>query len=232
MRRNKAAFLCIFLTIVFGITSHPIAQETKEITCTGKVVDEQNNPIGGARVILYQVTYDYSANTSESKPAGDVTTASDGVFSFKTVVETYSSTSGYIVAEKEGLALGWAEWEMRDDQQRDITLGEPKELSGMVVDEAGKPVPDAKVSVWLIAIGEGQDQQSLGRPVAEKLLREITDTSGRFTFTAVPAEATADFIIRKAGKATISIIPKPIKNAIRKYRNLFNRKFMLASLHQ
>ncbi|MHC4207837.1 MAG: hypothetical protein ACYSTT_24550, partial [Planctomycetota bacterium] len=190
MRKNIAAFLWICLAIVVVITSQSVAEETKEITCTGKVLDEQNNPIAGTRVTLYQVTYDYSANTSKSKLTGDVTTVNDGVFSFKAVVGTGSNTSGYIVAEKEGLALGWAEWDMRDDQQRDITLGEPKELSGMVVDESGKPVPDADVSVWLIAIGEGQDQQSLGRPVAEKLLTENTDTSGLFTFTAIPAEAT------------------------------------------
>ncbi len=203
MRRMKAAFLCMVLIIVFGITSQPIAQETKEITCTGKVVDEQGNPITGTRVRLYQVTYDYSANTAESGLTGEVTTT-NGEFSFKTIVKAGSNINGYIVAEKKGLAWGWAEWDMRDDQQQDITLSKPKELSGMVVDEAGKPVPDADVGIWLIAIGEGQDQQSLGRPVAEKLLTVTTDALGRFEFTNIPAEATADFIIRKAGKATIN----------------------------
>ena len=203
MRRNKAAFLWMCLAIVVGIAGQEIAKEAKEITCAGKIVDEQGKPIAGVKLSLYQVMYDNAAYTTESKLTGEVTTAGDGIFSFKAVVESDSRQSGYIVAEKEGLALGWAEWEMRDNQQQDIILGGPKQLSGMVVDEDGKPVPEANVSVWLIAAGEGQEQQSLGRPLAEKLLTVATDTSGRFTFTNIPAEATADFIIRKAGRATL-----------------------------
>ena len=191
------------LAIVVGITGQAVAEKTKEITCAGKVVDAEGQPIAGARLSLYQITYDNAANTAESKLTGEVTTAGEGIFSLKASVESASYQSGYIVAEKEGLALGWADWDMRDNQQQDIILGEPKELGGMVVDEAGKPVPDADVSVWLIVVGEGQDQQSLGRPVAEKLLTAATDASGRFTFTNIPADATVDFIIRKAGRATL-----------------------------
>jgi len=191
------------MAIVVGITGQAIAEQAKEIICTGKVVDEQGQPIAGARLALYQVMYDYAVNTAESQLSGEVTTTGDGIFSFKAVVERDITQNGYIVAEEEGLALGWAEWEMRDSQQQDIILGKPKELSGMVVDEDGKPVPGADVGIWLIAAGEGQDQQSLGRPVAEKLLTKATDASGRFTFTNIPAEATADFIIRKAGSATL-----------------------------
>ena len=191
------------LAIVVGITGQAVAEKTKEITCAGKVVDAEGQPIAGARLSLYQITYDNAANTAESKLTGEVTTAGEGIFSFKASVESASYQRGYIVAEKEGLALDWADWDMRDNQQQDIILGEPKELSGMVVDEAGKPVPDADVSVWLIVVGEGQDQQSLGRPVAEKLLTAATDASGRFTFTNIPADATADFIIRKTGRATL-----------------------------
>jgi len=191
----------IVVAIVF--ISQAIAGQTKEITCSGKVVDTESRPIAGARVSLYQVTYDNAANTAKPKLTGEVRTTRDGLFSFKAVVEDDGYQNGYIIAEKEELALGWADWEMRDSQQRDIILGEPKELSGMVIDETGKPVPDADVSVWLIAVGEEQDQQRLGRPLAEKFLTVATDTSGRFTFTNIPAEATADFIIRKTGRATL-----------------------------
>jgi protocatechuate 3,4-dioxygenase beta subunit len=204
MRRKKTAFLWMCVAIVIGIAGHAIAEEVKEVTFAGKVIDEQGKPIAGARLSLYQVTYDNTAYTAESKLTGEVTTTSDGVFSFRAVVEYDSNPNGYIIAEKEGLALGWAEWEMRDDQQQNIILSETKELSGIVVDEAGKPVPEADVSVWLIVVGEEQDQQSLGRPVAEELLTAATDTSGRFTFSNIPAEATADFIVMKRGKATIN----------------------------
>jgi len=146
MRRNRIVVSCMALAIFFvaGLNNTRSAEreKTKQVTCTGKVVDEQGNPITGTRIRLYQVTYDYSANTAESELTGEVTTT-NGEFSFKTVVKAGSNINGYIVAEKKGLAWGWAEWEMRDDQQRNITLGKSQELGGMVVDEAGKPVPDA-----------------------------------------------------------------------------------------
>ena len=108
MRRNKPAFRWMCLVILVGITNHIIAEEAKEITCTGKVVDEKGEPITGAKISLYQVTYDYTAYTAESKLTGEATTISDGVFSFKAAVETDSySIRGYIVVKKEGLALGW-----------------------------------------------------------------------------------------------------------------------------
>ena len=193
--------LAIVTSIVF--ISRAVAEDTKEIAFTGKVIDTEGGPIAGARVAFYWVTYDYIIHAAASKLTGEVKTTSDGLFSFKAVVESHSNPHGYIVAEKEGLALGWADWNMRDNQQQDIILGKSKELSGMVVDEAGKPVPDADVSIWRIVVGEGPGQQRLGRPVAEKLLTEATDVSGRFRITNIPAEATADFIIRKAGRATL-----------------------------
>jgi len=194
--------LWILLVIVF--VAHAAAEDTREITCTGTIVDVKGTPIEGARASFYHVTYDYTAYTAESKLTGEITTSGDGVFSFKAAPESDSNQRGYVVARKEGFVLGWVQWEMQDDQQQNIILSEPMELSGTVVDEGGKPLPDANVGVWMIALGEGPDQQSLGRPVAEELLTVATDSSGRFTFTNIPAEATADFIIRKSGKTTIN----------------------------
>lgn len=205
MRTNELKPFCkafvIFTILVF---SNPmIAKQAKEITYTGKIVDAQNQPIAGATVSLYGVTYNYSANTAESKLIEKVSTSNDGLFSFKVAVGSDNSSSGRIISEKEALALGWAEWRMRESQQRDIILDEPKELSGMVVDQTGRPIPQARVGVWLIAVGEEQKQQSLGRPLAEQFLTVTADASGRFAFTNIPPEATADFIVRKAGKAIL-----------------------------
>ena len=197
---NRLIIIYVFLCIC-GIN---MAQEKKEITCTGKVVDAGDKPIAGAKVSLYQVVYNRNTNIPDWSLVSEFITEADGAFSFKVSADSDVYRHGYIVAEKAGLALGWVQWEMRDNQQQEIILGEPKELSGMIVDEAGKPVPDANVSIWAIAIGEGQGQQGLGIPVAEKLLTRTTDISGRFTFANIPAEATADFVIKKSGKATIN----------------------------
>jgi protocatechuate 3,4-dioxygenase beta subunit len=197
---NRLIIVYTFLCIC-GIN---IAQEPKEITCTGKIIDAGGKPIAGSKVSLYQVVYNRNTNIPEWTLVSEVITEADGAFSFKVNADSDVYRHGYIVAEKAGLALGWAEWEMQDNKQQEIILGEPKELSGLIVDEAGKPVSDANVSIWVIAVGEGQGQQGLGIPVAEKLLTRTTDISGRFTFANIPAEATADFIIKKSGKATIN----------------------------
>jgi protocatechuate 3,4-dioxygenase beta subunit len=200
----KTKIRLIIVPIFLCICGINIAQGTKEITCTGKVVDTVGKSIAGAKVSLYQVVYNRNTNIPESTLVSEVITEADGAFSFKVNAESDVYRHEYIVAEKAGLALGWAGWEMRDNLQMEIILGEPKELSGLIVDEADKPVPDANVSIWVIAVGEGQGQQGLGIPVAEKLLTRTTDISGRFTFASIPAEATADFIIKKSGKATIN----------------------------
>ena len=59
------------LAIAVGITGQSVSEQAKEITCTGKVVDEQGKPIAGIRISLYQATYNYTAHTAESKLTGN-----------------------------------------------------------------------------------------------------------------------------------------------------------------
>jgi protocatechuate 3,4-dioxygenase beta subunit len=221
MRKNWRAVLYVGLAIVFvaGLAQVQgrrtrVAQSTsaqsagseqaKQITCTGKVVDAQGQPIAGARVSLYQVDYDQATYTSDSNLAGEVATAADGVFSFIVRVESGGYQDGYIVAEKEGLALGFADWRISKDEKFEIELNQAKKLAGVVVDENNEPVPGVSVSVWLLAVGKGEEQRRLGRPVAAELLTSVTDADGRFAFANISAEATADFLIKKTGRATVN----------------------------
>lgn len=204
MLRNKAAFLWICLAIVVGIAGQAAAEETKEITCTGKVVDTGGQPIDGVKVSLYQTVYNQATNIPDSKLVSEIRTGADGAFSFKVSAESDGNRYGYIVAEKAGLALGIANWRMRQEQELEIKLGQAKELAGIIVDQSDKPISGAEVSVWSLVVGEGQERPTLSRPVASELLTSTTDTSGRFVFTNIPAEATADFLIKKSGRATIS----------------------------
>ncbi len=209
MRKNRIAILSAGLAVIALTCSaqgrNAESKDAKQVTCTGKVVDEQGRLIAEAKVSLYQITYDEATYGADSKLMAEARTAPDGAFSFAATPESDGYQYAYIVAEKEGLALGFANWRMNQDQelQVKIELGQAKELAGVVVDEGGRPVSDANVSIWLIAVGEGEKQQTLGRPVAEELLTAATDGSGRFTLTNIPADATADFLVRKAGRATI-----------------------------
>ena len=83
-------------------------------------------------------------------------TATDGAFSFTVHVESGGYEYGYIVAEKEGLALGFADWRISKDEEFEIELSQAKELAGVIVDENDEPVSGVSVSVWLLAVGKGE----------------------------------------------------------------------------
>ena len=102
MRRNCIIILCSVL--LAGIINHSIAQDVKQITCSGKVVDEQGNPIVGVKVTLHKMLYGQTAYSYDTKLIAEVKTLADGSFSFSTSTESDSYPYGYIVAEKDGLA--------------------------------------------------------------------------------------------------------------------------------
>jgi len=194
--------LCLVLLV--GIINHTSAEETKQITCTGKVVDDQNRPIAGAKVALHEMVYGQTASSYDTKLTGEVTTRADGAFSFSTNAESDVYRNGYIIAEKEGLALGFANWRIREgDKELEIQLGRSQELSGLVVDENDKPVSDAQVIISMLIIGSMRDDRGISGPVAAELFTSTTDAEGKFKFTKIPPKATAEFIIKKDGRATV-----------------------------
>jgi len=209
MRKNWMAVLCTGLVFVFLVVlAHAQgveSKETKQVTCTGKVVDEPGRPMANVKVSLHEMVYDEATYTFDPKLLGEMQTGTDGVFSFNETIEDNRYRYGYIIAVKEGLALGFDNWSMRDgDKELQIKLGPPKELSGIVVDDKDAPVSDAQVTISMLALGDGSERKNLNSPVVPKLLTMKTDTAGKFAFTHIPAGATAEFIVEKSGKATVS----------------------------
>ncbi len=205
MRESWTATLCVCLTTTLIIHSPvvPGQQAEKQIRFTGKVIDAGGQRIEGARVRLFVLTYGGIPYSGEVTPAGDTTTGADGAVSFAAPAESESYRHGYVVAEKEGLAIGFASWDMEQDQQRDITLGEAKPLVGTVVDESGAPIPDAAVSIYLLQMNHRGQEYGLGMHVAPRLLTTHTDSGGRFAFTNLPGGATGELLVRKPGRATV-----------------------------
>jgi len=200
MRRNGAALLC--LGLVMYLSSYSAAREPKEMICTGKVVDAGGRPVAGAKVGFHQIVSGNFAYTYDVKLAAETTTKADGVFSFAAAgISEYQY--GVVIAQKQGLAMGWAEWRMREDQQRDIKLEQPQPLTGVVVDDGGKPLAEVGVFIATGMISmEGDEPQSLPYLVARRLLTSRTDAAGRFTFVGLPADATFELGADKLGYAT------------------------------
>ncbi|MBC8218514.1 MAG: carboxypeptidase regulatory-like domain-containing protein, partial [Planctomycetes bacterium] len=112
-----------------------LARESEVMTCTGKVADAKGRPIAGATVSFHQLVYNRATHTSDTALEGEVTTEADGKFSFSGSSEGDRGLYGYIVAEKEGLALSWANWNMRKGSiEIGLELGRPEALMGTVVD--------------------------------------------------------------------------------------------------
>jgi protocatechuate 3,4-dioxygenase beta subunit len=218
MRRNYIAVFTLGVLVVFvgklpsvqgqaaatGVSSESGKIAGKQITYTGKVVDEQGQPIADAKVSLHQITYGGEASPYDVKSVDEVKTKADGAFSFRIVADTEGYRQGIIVAEKQGLAVGWDNWEMRQDKQTDITLCQPKQLTGLVIGENSNPIADAEVSISFALAGQGDDRRYLTNQVAPQLLTVKTDASGKFTFERLPADATFEFGVKKAGRATVS----------------------------
>jgi uncharacterized GH25 family protein len=206
MRRNRIAVLCLALVIIFLVglnnTRSAESKQAKQVTCTGKVVDEQGRPIPGAKVTLYEMIYNMATSSYEIKPSGQVETNADGAFSFNRTLDTENFRRGQIVAEKEGFALGPAAWDMRRDSELEIKLSQPKELAGVVVDENDKPIANAEVSIPMLIIGSMRDEQGLAGPTAVEKFTTSTDADGKFRFTRIPAGATVEFLAKKPGRAT------------------------------
>ena len=185
MRRKYVLIWCLFLTVA------ALGQQTKTLTFTGRVIDYNARPVEGATVVCYKS--DYELNQRSYEHLKQVKTTSDGRFTLQ--VETKDS-SPVLVAGKRGLSLGWWSQFARAIEPT-IRLGKPSQFKGTVVDQAGRPVSDAKVRICLK--NEMMAHQEIAPLVPEGWYTTRTDAQGQFLFDNVPGDSTADFEVEAPG---------------------------------
>jgi protocatechuate 3,4-dioxygenase beta subunit len=171
-----------------------------QIALSGRVIDSQGKPIPGAEVTLYEIMAGELGVLPKVEVIDRKTTGEDGAFVFGVAKGTGAYREGRVIARKEGLSLAWAAWSMMEDQRLDIPLGQPKELAGNVVDEAGRPIADAEVHIAMAKIGRGEGLRELR---STGFLQTRTDRNGHFVFADMPAGATFEFRVEGPGRATI-----------------------------
>jgi len=206
MRRNWTTVSCLGLTIIFVAGLAPArSEQSKQITCTGKVVDTQGRPITNAKVKLYKLTANPETSLYDVKFAQEVATKDNGAFTIKTETSSYEfSAQAIILAQKEGLALGWSNCGLRENLDVKIKLGQAKILAGTVVDKAEKPIADAEVGITFMIVRTDGQTRYLVANMLQEVLTVMTNTEGKFSFGSIPAEATAEFLVKKPGRATVS----------------------------
>ncbi len=209
-----ARYLVLALALVVvaptrgGMQASPTADGTSvgptvRITFRGKVIDAHRALVPGARATLYRMTLRQMREDPESEVLGEETTGADGTFLFSSVGEANFRRVGYVIVRKEGFALGWAVWEMREDEQATVRLSELKDLAGVVLDEQGQSIPEAEVGIARAVMTGVEGPRTLGIPV---FLRTQTDRAGHFVFPNMPAEATFELSARKTGRASIRTV--------------------------
>ena len=181
------------------------SKESRQVKYTGKVVDSDGKTIAGAKVKFYETVYDRTVSSFDVKLIKEMETKSDGAFSFSKDKPDEAIIRIIILAEKQGLAIGWANWDtQQEDKEFEIKLTEPKELAGIVVDENDVPVAGAEVSIFMLLAGEGENRRYIRAGAASGLFKTTTDVEGRFAFGNLPSDATAEFTVKKAGRAAVN----------------------------
>jgi len=197
---RRAPYVCVVLSAL--VWSFAGADEAEGLTCLGKVVDAEGKPVGGAKVWVYRLTY--VDGVLDVRLAGRAETGEDGAFSAtlprKDDLKSETGALGVILAGKEGHGFGWCNVFGDDYSGIDIQLGKPATLDGIVVDQAGKPVQDARVGAYLLAGGQPQ-RFAWGMGELSQLI-DKTDADGRFAFENVPADARAEFVLQASGFAS------------------------------
>jgi protocatechuate 3,4-dioxygenase beta subunit len=204
--RGKNRMAVLSLAILISFINYSYAQEAKEVTCTGKVINAQGEPIPHAKVKLYKVTVSTETLSYNMKLLEELTTKDNGAFTIKTKVEGDElSGQSMILAEKEGLAIGWANWRLNNNlNDIEIKLAQAKLLTGTVVDDADKPLADAEVGIAFMFVRTGEQPRYLIGGLSLEPLMAKTDAEGKFTFDRIPGDASLEFVVKKIGRATVS----------------------------
>jgi hypothetical protein len=174
------------------------------VTLSLLVVDEDGAAVTDAAV---QVVCDGLGEDFRGTQGEESRTDADGRFDYTMpLARGWSSPGVYFYVSKEGLALGWGQWEPRRNTEATITLHQAVRLAGTVVDEAGEGIAGARV--WAIVDSPSacrcvpSAQPLAGLRPFDELIAE-TDEYGRFAFTNIPPDARARFIAEAPGKARI-----------------------------
>jgi hypothetical protein len=200
----------VFIAAIL-LTNGVITAE-ESITCSGTVLGPDNQPIEEAKVVLYGLSINREFRGYSVTPEKKQITSSDGKFSF--TLQSGPSTTKPIVmitAQKPGLSIGWFNWQLRDNIQKDIQLTRPAALSGKVISPEGQPVEDAKVRILLLSKNEISLAGFLFGFDTLEGLSSRSDSDGQFRFENLPEDSRAELAVTESGFAhSIKFDPQAI----------------------
>jgi beta-lactamase regulating signal transducer with metallopeptidase domain/5-hydroxyisourate hydrolase-like protein (transthyretin family) len=185
----------------------------------GRVLLPDGKPAAGARVLALRGFWN---RHDKRTPLAKTTAGPDGKFAIRFLSPTYdgigtAGAAAMIAAEANGFGVQWHWWTARFDKSAEVVLKLLPELPihGRIVDRAGKPVRDARVTLvrqqtpnqgfgaWLEGARSGSpasDRLAMGQELQayddESKPPIITDHDGRFTLRGVGTERVAHLAVQ------------------------------------
>ncbi len=204
--KERAMSKQVGFTLVFMLTGLAAGQIGESIEITGQVHDYQTRMVEGADIAIFEIHRDDYYSPATAKLLDKLKkTDHEGRFVFNVTATPRHDI--YVVARKEGLALGWYYLlRSRPIQTKpgnpfiDIVLPKPYTLAGRLVDSAGKLVAGANVQVHTREVGEIFCEPKDWFSVK-------TDSKGRFVFNNLPLDLTVRFFIEAPDRDIAYIFP-------------------------
>lgn len=168
------------LCLALLTTAYP-APAAESGPVSGRVLDTAGNPAGDAVVYLVQ-------HRTRGEPlVRRVPTGADGSFTFMSLPPTDQGLR--LVAQKDGFGAGLAVVNPGDPRSGiEIALKPPVELTGRVLDKAGKPIPSASVRL----VNARWEDNWVWFPEALDAFSARSDATGAFRMRGLP-EGTENF---------------------------------------
>ena len=99
MRRKLITVLCI--SLILPLVNSTVAQEAKQTTFSGRVINAKGESIAGAKVNCYQIIFDKSDSQYYPRLVKEVITETGGAFSI--TVAYKGNIRGVVTAQKQDL---------------------------------------------------------------------------------------------------------------------------------
>jgi protocatechuate 3,4-dioxygenase beta subunit len=169
----------------------------------GTVVDADGKPVAGAVVECYQYGGGgFPSAGAELEVKQHLTTGTNGAYEFQV-----SPVTTVLLGRKPGLAPAWAQyWNLsKDTTGQRLIFTPPTTLTGLVVNEADKPVVDAEVWVSYACVVSEREEGGMsyaylnGKPLRAPFSTR-TAADGKFVIQGFPTNASADLAVSKPGK--------------------------------
>jgi RNA polymerase sigma factor (sigma-70 family) len=183
----------------------PPADETKEITVTGRVLGPDGRPVANAQlaVVAYHglfLNYVEGVSGFRKGTLGQARSGADGKFRLTVPHLTPRPDAGVrLLAAAEGLGLAW-KWLNQKAGPVEVEMRLPREqiIRGRIVDLQGEPVAGARVRLWELTHKPAKGEKSQGQlrvptdglPIGPA--PATVDAKGDFTLRGLGANLTAD----------------------------------------